>query len=155
PQRLTSDEIQPEHLNLWIVDERFAFHRYLASDKPLVARVTDGNQKGSLPDIVVFDNPTSFSGDDEPYDSIVLVEFKRPFRTVFGVEDPVDQLYRYIDDILEQKAKHSNGRPVLVSSGVRFFAYAICDSSPALQKAMKRKGLKLTPDGDGWWDFNQ
>ena len=35
PMRTTSDEIPTDASNLWIIDERLAFHNFLASDKPL------------------------------------------------------------------------------------------------------------------------
>jgi hypothetical protein len=34
PLRITSDHVTFEQQNLWILDERLAFHKYLASDKP-------------------------------------------------------------------------------------------------------------------------
>lgn len=33
PMQVESDEIKLENANLWLIDERLAFHNYLASDK--------------------------------------------------------------------------------------------------------------------------
>ena len=41
PMRHTSDDIPFEEMNLWVIDERLAYHRFLASDKTIQ----------SLPDI--------------------------------------------------------------------------------------------------------
>jgi hypothetical protein len=33
PLRSTSDDVRPNDMNLWILDEQLAYHYYLASDK--------------------------------------------------------------------------------------------------------------------------
>lgn len=35
PMRYTSDEVSFEEMNLWIIDERLAYHNFLASDKQM------------------------------------------------------------------------------------------------------------------------
>ena len=35
PLKKTSDDVRPEQMNLWIIDEELAYHFYLASDTPL------------------------------------------------------------------------------------------------------------------------
>ena len=60
PMRKDSNEIPVESCNLWLIDERLAFHDYLASDKPLGSMPITGALSGKEPDIValtVFDNP--------------------------------------------------------------------------------------------------
>ena len=43
PRGVTSSDDKFRHQNLWLVDERLAFHHYLASDKPLSTNPTTGN----------------------------------------------------------------------------------------------------------------
>ena len=66
----------------WLVDERLAFHDYLASDKTLAAMPITGSVSGKEPDIValnVFNNPVLVSAAPAlPLASIVVIELKRP-----------------------------------------------------------------------------
>jgi hypothetical protein len=53
PMKTTSDDVVPyEQQNLWIIDERLAFHKYLASDKELFTHLK--TKSAMRPDIVVF-----------------------------------------------------------------------------------------------------
>jgi hypothetical protein len=81
PLRSTSDDVRPNDMNLWILDERLAYHYYLASDKKFsqVDAVEVDNEKRV--DLLIFNNPFVFAELTAPaYGSIVIVEFKRPER---------------------------------------------------------------------------
>jgi hypothetical protein len=57
PLKHTSDDIDYEQQNLWIIDEKLSFHRYLASDIELrqVSAIT--TNENDRPDLLIFDNP--------------------------------------------------------------------------------------------------
>lgn len=60
PMQVESDEIKLESANLWLIDERLAFHNYLASDKTLKSMPITDSEETARPDIVslgVYDNP--------------------------------------------------------------------------------------------------
>jgi hypothetical protein len=60
PMRKDSNQTHFETCNLWLIDERLAFHDSLASDKPLSSSPITGATETKEPDILalnVFDNP--------------------------------------------------------------------------------------------------
>ena len=84
PMRTDSNEVKPGDFNLWLIDERLAFHDYLASDKRLSAMSMTGSTESKRPDIAalnVFNNPLLVSERSSlPLASIVIIELKRPMR---------------------------------------------------------------------------
>jgi len=83
PMRTTSNDVL-NNSNLWLIDERLAFHDFLASDKPLSSMPIVQNGDAKEPDLValnVFDAPLLVAeGQRLPLASIVVVEIKRPMR---------------------------------------------------------------------------
>jgi hypothetical protein len=60
PMRKDSNDLPFESCNLWLIDERLAFHDFLASDKPIGAMPITGASDAKEPDFLalnVFDNP--------------------------------------------------------------------------------------------------
>lgn len=115
--------------NLWLFDEKFSFYEYLASDlqmkghKPL-AGATSSEQR---PDISIY-----FFSDDYSsavFDSIVIIEFKRPGRTAVanGGEDPIRQVFSYIDEIRERMPDFK-GREIPTRPNTKFYCYIVCDT---------------------------
>ena len=65
PMRATSADSEYQRQNLWLVDERLAFHHFLASDLPLTANPTTGSASTKEPDVAtirVFENPLCWWG---------------------------------------------------------------------------------------------
>ncbi|MCB3543135.1 ATP-binding protein, partial [Klebsiella pneumoniae] len=52
PMRKDSSEVLQDSCNLWLIDERLAFHNYLASDKTLNAMPITGNDSTKEPDLL-------------------------------------------------------------------------------------------------------
>lgn len=106
PMRTDSNGSHFESCNLWLVDERLAFHDYMASDKPLRSLPITGATDGTEPDIValnVFDNPMLVAeGANLPPAALIVLELKRPMRNdaAQGEEkDPIEQALGYLDRI--------------------------------------------------------
>jgi len=97
--RAASDDVPYEQQNLWIIDERLAYHGYLASDLPLHTATVLGNESQSRPDIMLFDRALTFAEDEAVLNSLVIVEFKKPDRSNYRNEDPIEQVYRLIREI--------------------------------------------------------
>src|SRR5690606_466269 len=60
PMQIVSDEVRFEDSNLWLVDERLAFHNFLASDKTLSSIPVSSSTSTKEPDLFglnVYDNP--------------------------------------------------------------------------------------------------
>ena len=160
PMRKTSNDLA-DNSNLWLIDERLAFHDFLASDKPLSSMpiVTAGDAKE--PDIValnVFDEPLLVAeGQRLRLASIIVVEIKRPMRNdaASGEDrDPIEQALGYLDRIRNGQTKTSTGRPIPRSEEIPGFCYVICDITPSVEKRCKMAQLTVTSDRQGYFGYN-
>jgi len=161
PMGTTSDDIHFDTCNLWLVDERLAFHNYLASDKTLAAMPITASNKMKEPDIMslnVYDTPVLVSETERlPLASIVIVELKRPMRNdaAAGEEkNPIEQALGYLERIRSGKVLTKSGRPIPKSEDIPGFCYAICDITPTVEKQCKILGLTPTQDFSGYFGYN-
>ena len=105
PIRQTSDDITYEKQNLWLIDERLAYHWYLSSDRPFNKISAINSDSKDRPDILIFNKTFAFVDTQMPFQSVVLIEFKRPMRDQYDEdEDPLLQIYGYINEIIEGQA---------------------------------------------------
>lgn len=156
PMRTTSEDVPYEQQNLWIIDERLSYHWFLASDMRLESVEVLANDSESRPDILIFDRALSFAEDDSVLNSLVIVEFKKPARSDYRKEDPVDQVYRLIREIKSGHFKDKNGREIKVQSDrIPAYAYVICDTTAEVDIIAENKGLLPTPDNLGYFGYNQ
>lgn len=156
PMRTTSDDVDYESQNLWMIDERLSYHYYLASDKPLRSIPPAESKSLKEPDLIVFNRPIALNDrpEGERLESIVVVEFKRPGETsVDGLKNPVQQIQEYIELIQSGKALNRKGRPMQVASSTYFFGYVIAELDELLRKVLKRSNMKDTPDQRGMFGF--
>ena len=85
-----------------------------------------------------------------------MIEFKRPIRGQYGKEDsPIAQIYGYVDDIREGKKTTQSGRPLTVTRTTPFYCYIICDIGDKIKCWATEGGFINTPDGQGYFFFNQ
>lgn len=152
PMRHTSNTVKFEEMNLWIVDERLAYHQYLASDKTLQSMpVVESNSKKE-PDIAVFDKALAYSDTNEPFSTVTLIEFKKPDN---DNKNPINQVGEYVDLIRAHKKKKANGHDFTVTDGTLFRCYVICDLTDKMRSHCRNASLTLMPDGLGYSGFNQ
>jgi hypothetical protein len=155
PLQTLSDEIGFEDHNLWIIDEKLSYHKYLASDKKFKKIKPLDSDSAERPDLIVFNKPFAFSNDEKPYESIVLIEFKRPMREDYSDnENPILQINRYAREIIEGSAKDKHDREFDYRINTPIYAYIICDLTKKLKSYAKDGGYKLLPSGDGFFFFN-
>ena len=155
PTRATSDDIDYDEHNLWLVDERLAYHRYLASDIPF-AQQTGPIQVESRdrPDLVIFNRAVAFA-ENADYTSVVIVEFKRPERSNYDEKDnPLKQVMDYVRQIREGKARREDGRTIDLPENTPFYCYAIATLTPQLRELAEHRDFKHTPDGRGFFNFH-
>ncbi len=153
PMRHTSDDIAFEEMNLWIVDERLAYHRYLASDKTLKSMPVLDSSSTKEPDIAIFDQVFAYSDSDEPFSSVTIIEFKKPGN---DSKNPIEQVMEYVDLIREGGAKKSDGRSFHVNGGTVFRCYVICDLTKKMRAYCSNVcGLLPTADNSGYSGYNQ
>jgi hypothetical protein len=155
PLRTTSDDVPYEKLNLWMIDERLAYHQYLASDKELRSFEVIDSEDRQRPDLIIFNSPFAFADQQSPFGSIVIVEFKRPARDDYtDGENPIAQVYEYIRKVRAGTAKDRAGRPLNVGDFVPFYCYIVCDLTPRMRIVAQNHSLTETPDAQGFFGFN-
>lgn len=136
-----------EIAHLWLLDERLAFHRLVASDLPLNKLKAFLSDSGGEPDVVVFD-PAFLTAEGDEFTSVALVEFKRPGLQSYS-KDPVQQLISYVQDLREGTFVDRKGRKRHLSPETVVFCYLLCDPSPALQKLLGGADFTKLPNGRG------
>ena len=140
-----------EH-NLWIIDERLNFTNYLSSDIPLEGGTTD------RPDLIAYDKRILFRGDNEASNPVTIFEFKKPQRDDFvnpsSIEDPIQQIVRYVNKIKDGQFKTPEGRKMLVGDNTPFYGFVVCDLTPKVERWLEReKDFKPMPDKLGWFSW--
>lgn len=156
PMRTTSDDVPIDQMNLWLIDERLAFHGYLASDKPFTSIEPIESASTQRPDMIVFNRPLAFAEDAAPaFQSIVIVEFKRPMRGEYDEkENPISQVYDYIREVRKGLAEQRDGRPFVVPDQVPFYCYIVCDLTPKLRHFAENHDFTKAWDGQGYFGYN-
>jgi len=157
PMKTTSDEITYEKQNLWIIDEKLAYHKYLASDIPLKDIKLINVDSLERPDIIIFNEPFAFAEDTPPpFSSVVIIEFKRPVRKNYSEEDdPVLQIYGYVRKIKGNKVNDIKGRPINIADNTPFYSYIICDPTTKIKEIAENNNFILAPDNLGYFGYNQ
>jgi hypothetical protein len=105
PLRKTSDDVPASQMNLWVLDEKLAYHYYLASDVPFKQLKDDVMQieSGDRADLLIFNGPAAFVNEGPPFSSVILVEFKRPARDDYDDdENPITQVATTTDVYMQE-----------------------------------------------------
>lgn len=162
PMGNDSNDIMPDRCNLWLLDERLAFHDYLASDKTLSSMPIISSTDTKEPDLCslnVFDNPLLVSeGNKLPLASIVVVEIKRPMRNDASEgedKDPIEQALGYLDRIKQGKVTTPSGRPIPKSENTPGFCYVLCDITPSIERRCIMHDAIRTSDGLGYFFYHK
>ena len=162
PLRRDSNQVMPDSCNLWLLDERLAFHDYLASDKTLSAMPITSSTETKEPDLLalnVFDNPLLVSeGNNLPLASIVVVEIKRPMRNDAKEgedKDPIEQALGYLDRVRRGTVTTASGRPIPSSENIPGYCYVMCDITPSIEERCKMHDAIRTSDGLGYFFYKR
>lgn len=156
PLRVTSDDVPPERLNLWILDESLAYHHYLASDQPMSKAEPIDSDSKKEPDLLIFNHPFAFAEEDAPrYGSVVIVEFKRPLRDDYDDDkNPIEQVLEYVDLLRAGNAKDRRGRLIRFPQSMPIHALIVCDFTEKLKKQAKFRDFRLTADEERLYRFH-
>ena len=162
PVREDSTTVSIDNCNLWLIDERLAFHDYLASDKRLDSTPITASSDAKEPDIFgmrTFDNPILTSESTQlPPASLVVIELKRPMRNDARQgedKDPIEQALGYLDRIRQGRVTTANGRPIPRSEQIPGFCYVLCDLTPTIAQRCKIHDAIRTSDGLGYFFYNK
>lgn len=158
PIRTSTDEVPHDKQNLWLLDERLTYHSFLASDKRFeqIRQVDSTSQDRT--DLLIYNDALAFAEDRlAPYQSFTIVEFKKPQRDNYQDYDPkknpLDQVEKYIKEILAGKVTSRTGRLITVDPKMPFYVYIICDITQTLIDILHSREFDKTPDGQGYFKF--
>jgi hypothetical protein len=162
PMGFTSEEVDYESHNLWLLDERFATYKFIGSDIP----ITSMSQKksGKEPDLLMineeniqlFDKRISYAPNNSGEISyLVIFEFKRPGETAHQKNrtdyrwEFSELIEKYFDDFIYNfDKKNYKGKSIIVEKTTPKFGYVILDIiAPQLADYNQGKGWKKTPFG--------
>lgn len=160
PMKKESDEIDTDINNLWLINERLAFHNYLSSDKPLKEMPVFSSTDKGRPDILslnVYDEPLLISDKSTlPIGSITIVELKRPMRNdMTDEENPIRQTLDYLKEIRRGECKTKTGRPIPATEDLPGFIYIVADITPSLKEQCIDEDLTETFDKMGYFGYKK
>jgi hypothetical protein len=149
PMKTTSDDIDYQDQNLWIIDEKLSYHYYLASDLEFSQmKILDSGDK-HRPDII------AFVEGEYPYNSVVIIELKKPEKRGFNKnENPIDQVLEYIDILKSEDVTGYKGEVIRLGETTKFFCYIILSLNKKIREIVGRKrDFMSTIDGLGYYDY--
>lgn len=146
----SNNTIRYDHHNLWLLDDRLAFHRYIHSDKQIrlhipVKGVSDCCKET---DIAIYDTMFTY-GEKNEYEqvqSVMIFELKRPNRQVSYAEFN-KQMLEQIEGIEAGAVKDYNGANVMLPPNTPITFYYVCDANTfeLLKKSCNIDGYNITP----------
>lgn len=147
----TQKEISYNHHNLWLLDDRLAFYRFITSDLSFRKQEALKNRSDSLkePDIILYDVPFFYGemDDGDEIKSIVIFELKRPARMVTYL-DYFKQSDEQIDSLRKGNKLGPDGDQIPAQPSTPIFFYYVCDEKAfvALKETLcPNHGYKETP----------
>ena len=152
PMRTDSDSIGLDNHNLWLIDDRLAFHACAMSDKEI--REFMESDSADRPDIVAF---ADVDPDTRVARTVSIIEFKKPNRTNYRDEKPPEQVQRMLRQIRESKhVLVDHGRPIHISQeDTQFLCYAICDFTKPILEWVEENDYAKIHDGFAYYYYNR
>ena len=152
PMGETSETLDYESHNLWLLDERLVFSQYIASDKII------SKSEKKEPDIVIFDEEICIyrNGENITTSPLTIFEFKRPKRTNYpDEENPIMQACRYAEKIRKGKYEMPEGlEPIKVSEETPVYIYVVADLCEKIHEFAKGFSLTLSADSEGYFGYS-
>ena len=155
PMKYTSDEIPFEEMNLWLIDDRLAYHDFLSSDKSFKSLPMIESDSLKRMDLAIFDTPLSFSEDKDIHNSISVIELKRAMRNDLDQagNNPIAQVLDYVEALQSGQEKNHVGRPIRGTETTAFYCYIIADLTVSMIKVAKPYSLTKTADNQGYFGY--
>jgi hypothetical protein len=112
--------------DLWIIDERLTFSQYFSSDEEF-SKISAATENDDRPDVLIFDYVHGLRQVEEP-SKVLLVEFKRPGRTLYkDEENPQLQVERYVRQLQTGTMTDVKGRPIKLDDRTVFYCFIVAD----------------------------
>jgi len=176
PLGVTSDTLDYDDHNLWLLDDRLAYYSFIASDRPLGTYSRDAGsvENDSLverseleeigaysergePDLAIFKRPMLFRRSKTP-DPVVIVEFKAPGKMKYTgtkKDNPVIQIRKYIKTLQDKECYDYEGNRISdITKQTPFHCYLVAEGCTQLYELLESHGIwKETPDGNGRFGY--
>lgn len=176
PLGVTSDVMDYEDHNLWLIDDRLAYYSFIASDRPTRTYAKDSEQpsdeevdrrkelseikgysEAGEPDLAIFQYPMLFRRTGTP-DPVVIVEFKAPNKTSYtGAtgDNPVLQIRKYIETLQAKTCHDFEGDRITdITKDTPFHCFLIAEPSEKLFFLLRGHGIyRPTPEGGGRFGY--
>jgi hypothetical protein len=154
PMKNTSDDLDYDSHNLWLIDDKLSYCRLIYSDSPF-----NNGSKQVRPDLTILDHPVAVSDDPnegKSFDTIIIFEIKRPMRNEYNdLNNPIDQLYNYVIKFRSNTLIDIHKRPIHVNESTKFFLYAICDITDNLKTYIDKYDFVESTDKLGFFTYNK
>ena len=163
PMGTTSEDLsQLRASNLWLLNERLAFHQhYLGSDKSLSAAPITEAGGGKEPDLAalnVYDNPHAFSDTSgSAQATITIVEIKKPMLKGHKLgedKDPIEQAIGYLRRIRDGGVLTKTGRAIPNARELPGYVYVLADLTDSMRERCEYASLHEAPDGQSFFGWN-
>jgi len=138
--------------NLWLLDDRFAFYSFLASDSALKS-FTPSSSMGRPDVLFVLDENLAFNRAQSNESPIFIVEFKRPSKSSYytsgkkewDTEDPFDRFIDYKESLEAGISGEQtyDGRHVKISKSRPIHCFLIADMTRKLEIKCKSRLSKI------------
>ncbi|MGL4092056.1 hypothetical protein [Agrobacterium cavarae] len=163
PMKTTSEDF--EHLrasNLWLLDERLAFHQHYLGSEISLSKIpfTDatGGEETDIVALNIYDNPHLFGDNDTAVQaSITIIEIKRPMRDTHKAgekKDPLEQALGYLRKIRAGANITSLGRKLKTASELPAHIYVLADLTDSMKERCEYASLHAAPDGLSYFGWN-
>ena len=114
-----------------------------------------GNESLSRPDLTLFDRALTFAEDESVLDLLVIVEFKKPDRSSYKKEDPIEQIYRLIREIKWGSSRIAAAWKSRCSrKRSRLMRRSFATPKREVEIVAEDKGLIGTPDNLGYFGYS-
>ncbi len=144
PMKTSTEDLDYEDHNLWILDDRLAFFTYFNSDQSLRKQIINPDSPRDRPDITafdIFDEGLGFYQDNTQ--PITIIEFKRPKLDNYTLEkNPIIQVRKYVKQMRKSgQAQKYDGKKIRdIDENTPFHCHIIADMTPKLEEVMNQFG---------------
>lgn len=176
PLGVTSDVLDYDDHNLWLIDDRLAYYSFIASDRPIKTFAEDvqvpsedelirreelkeikAYSEGGEPDLAIFKNPMLFRRTNTT-DPVVIIEFKSPNKTSYSgaaSDNPVMQIRKYIESLVGKGCyDYENNRITDINKDTPFHCFLVAEPCEQLYTLLRSHQIyKPTPDGSGRFGY--
>jgi hypothetical protein len=147
----SNENIPYDSHNLWLLDDRLAFHRYIYSDKAIKKHKPQEMKTNSRleTDLAIYDVVYTY-GEKTEYEEVastVIFEFKRPGRSL-TYDEFSEQMRKQVDAVNTGNVIDKNGNHIATSESTPIFYYYVCDINAynSLKvRAIKYEAFNETP----------